>query len=261
MSWLSFLYLTDLTINISKRGILLMTHLHRGHVDKEGPFVSNAAWPGRLLIGASKKILVALLLLPLVLASCTSGGNSPTQPVGFTPTSKASTVTVPPTAVSSEPQLAPVPRNCPISTPIRHLISSQLSSVIGTSPVWASWPSGPTGSNIYHPLPRSHYPSTYEPPYGWVMIKVVWEVGPHYTQPITVRGYDRSDHTPLLLQFLESPTTHGVLDPHHPDHPASVIGEGWAEWGSYIVVPKAGCYTLDVSWPTGHWNITFAFGA
>lgn len=94
------------------------------------------------------------------------------------------------------------------------------------------------------------------------MMKVVWELGPNYTQTITIHGQELSDHTPALIQFGgDDPTTHAVLDPQHPGHPWSVIGDGWAEWGSYIVVPKAGCYPLEVSWATGHWAVIFAFGA
>ncbi|MDQ6662633.1 MAG: SRPBCC domain-containing protein [Chloroflexota bacterium] len=205
------------------------------------------------------EILVPILLLPLFLVGCTSTETPHTQSTSLKPTPKASAVTALPTSVSSEPKLAPVPRNCPISTPIRRLIFSELSPVIGTSPVWASWPPGPS---IFRSPPRSIYPSSYEAPYGWAITKIVWEVGPNYPQSITVRGYDLSDQTPLMIQLLDNtPTVDTVLDPQHPDHPVSVIGNGWAEWGSYIVVPKAGCYTLDVSWSTGHWDITFAFGA
>jgi len=57
------------------------------------------------------------------------------------------------------------------------------------------------------------------------------------------------------------PTADAVLDPQHPDHPVSVVGEGWAEWGTLFVVPKAGCYVVEVSWSTGHWSVTFAAGA
>lgn len=94
------------------------------------------------------------------------------------------------------------------------------------------------------------------------MTKSVWEVGPNYGQPVTVQGHNLGDGKPLYIQTEEdTPTTRAVLDPAHPGHPASNVGDAWAEWGSYIVVPEAGCYTLDVSWATGHWSITFAAGA
>ena len=59
----------------------------------------------------------------------------------------------------------------------------------------------------------------------------------------------------------QSPTADAELDPQHPDHPVSVVGEGWAEWGTLFVVPKAGCYVVEVSWAAGHWSVTFAAGA
>jgi len=93
------------------------------------------------------------------------------------------------------------------------------------------------------------------------MTKVVWEVGPNYRRLITLRGHNLFDQTPLLFQFAEpTPVADEVLDPSNPDHAGSAIGPDWAEWGSYIVVPKAGCYQMDVSWPTGHWSVTFAAG-
>src|SRR6202030_1586969 len=100
-------------------------------------------------------------------------------------------------------------------------------------------------------------PDTYEPPYGWVVLKTIWEVGPNYAHPVMVRGYDLVDHTPLLIQLLDTPTADAELNPQHPDHPVSVVGNGWAEWGTVFVVPKAGCYVVEVSWPTGHWSVTF----
>jgi hypothetical protein len=95
------------------------------------------------------------------------------------------------------------------------------------------------------------------------MMKVIWEVGPNYTHSVIISGYEQFDHTPLFIQIGGNsiPTEHAVLNPLHPDHPISAVGSQWAEWGSYIVVPKAGCYSLEVSWLTGHWTTIFAFGA
>src|SRR5215472_13954921 len=204
----------------------------------------------------SSWMLVAFLL---VLIGCTSSNTHHVAPVS----TKA--VTNGPTAISTSiaaiPSVAPVPRTCPVSNPARHVISSQISPVIGSTPVWATWIPGPS---VYKegPVPSLNPPTNYDPAHGWEITKVIWEVGPNYMHPITIRGYELFNHTPVLIQLGgDDPSAHAVLDPQHPDHPVSVLEDGWTEWGSYLVMPKAGCYLLEVSWPTGHWAVIFAFGA
>lgn len=199
-------------------------------------------------------LLVALLLL---LTSCTSPGKQGTVPAATQLPTSVPTPTATPTPIPPTPTVGPVPHNCPVSHPVPQSISPNLAPAIGSSPVWATWAPGPS---IFHltPLPNSN---TYIPSYGWAITKAIWEVGPNYTHPVTVRGHDLFNHTPLLIQIDDTPTASAVLDPQHPNHPVSVIGTDWAEWGSYIVVPKAGCYVMEVSWPTGRWTITLAFGA
>jgi hypothetical protein len=202
-------------------------------------------------------LLVACLF---VLVSCAESANQGTVPVATAHPTSVPTPTATPTTIPPVPALGPVPHNCPLSHPGPHSISPNLAPVIGTSPVWATWL---RDFNTFHPPPPGPlYPNSYIPPYGWLLNKVIWEVGPHYTHLVTIRGHDLFDHTPLLFQFLDNtPTADVVLDPQHPNHPVSVIGTNWAEWGSDFVAPKAGCYIVDVSWPTGHWSITFAVGA
>lgn len=200
-----------------------------------------------------------LLAFLIVLASCTSTARQSTGPGSTKPSKQVPTATS--TPISVIPTVGPVPRTCPISHPTRHVISSQISPVIGKTPVWATWVPGPS---VYRegPITSSTPPTNYDPAHGWDITKVVWEVGPNYMQTITIRGYDLFNHAAVLIQLGGAdPTAQVVLDPPHPDHPVSVFGAGWAEWGSYLVVPKAGCYSLEVSWPTGRWAVTFAFGA
>jgi len=199
-------------------------------------------------------LLVVYLLL---LVSCTSPSNPSVVHAGTPQPTSAGVGT--PTPVPPVPTLGPTPHNCPLSHPNPHSISPNLAPVIGTSPVWATWL---RDFNTFHPPPPGPlYPNSYIPPYGWLLNKVIWEVGPHYSHLVTIRGHDLFDHTPLLFQFDDTPTADVVLDPQHPNHPVSVIGTNWAEWGSDFVAPKAGCYVVDVSWPIGHWSITFAVGA
>jgi hypothetical protein len=88
-------------------------------------------------------------------------------------------------------------------------------------------PGGPVIAHLSHAPP-----GVYEEPYGWAILKTV---GPNYTHPVMVRGHDLFDyHTPLLIQFTEAPpTADAELDPQHPDHSVSVVGEGWAKWGTH----------------------------
>jgi hypothetical protein len=199
-----------------------------------------------LVVGAGLIMLVGCASAPHPLGT---GANQPMVSVAT-----ATSASTPPI-----PTPGPLPRDCPMSTPAHSTIASNFEA-IGASPVWAAWPPGPS---IFELFPStSPHPSVYLPPYGWEMTKVVWAVGPNYPDLAMVRGYDIFDRTPLLIQFGDdSPTAAAMLDPQHPGHPRSVVGPDWAEWGSYIIVPKAGCYTMEVSWPAGHWEVTFAAGA
>jgi len=197
-----------------------------------------------LLIGIILLVGCAATPLPPT-AQATSTALSLPTPTPYVP---------PPTPIP--PSLGPVPQHCPVSNPTPHMSLTGLGPVIGASPVWADWPPGGVIAHL-----SQADPDTYEPPYGWAILKTIWEVGPNYTHPVTVRGHDLFDHTPLLFQFDDTPVADVVLDAQHPNHPRSVVGEGWAEWGSDFVVPKAGCYVVEVSWPTGHWSVTFAAGA
>jgi hypothetical protein len=38
------------------------------------------------------------------------------------------------------------------------------------------------------------------------------------------------------------------------------VDTGWHEWGSFLFIPAAGCYALDVSWARGSWRTNFAAG-
>src|SRR6266699_3144401 len=184
-------------------------------------------------------VLVACLLL---LASCASPANQGTVPAATAHPTSVPTPTATPTPVPPVPTLGPVPQHCPVSNSTPHMILPGLAPVIGTSPVWATWPPGGVIAHL-----SQAPPDIYEAPYGWAILKTIWEVGPNYTH--------------LLFQFDDTPVADAVLDAQHPNHPRSVVGEGWAEWGSVFVVPKAGCYAVDVSWPTGHWSVTFTVGA
>ena len=204
-----------------------------------------------------RKPIVLIAAALILLAGCSGSGTPSVVRSSPQPTTALMVSSTPTPPV---PTPGPVPRNCPITNPDRQDRFSQLAPVIGASPVWVTWP---PISKFHLLIPSPPYPpnSNYVAPYGWEMTKSIWEVGPNYTNLITLRGHDIFDNTPLMFQFDAAPTADAVLDPQNPNHPVPAGGAGWAEWGSYIVVPKAGCYQMDVSWPTGHWSVTFAAGA
>ena len=155
-----------------------------------------------------------------------------------------------PTPTLIPPPMGPVPHNCPPG-PTPQPIFGALGPVVGSSPVWVNGFDGPHAV-VY--LDQAFFD---KPGWGW---KMVWEIGPNYTHLVTLHGANLQNAARMWFQFDGPPTTSPILDPRHPDHPASAVGGDWAEWGSYVFVPAAGCYYLEASWPGGHWRITFAAG-
>lgn len=196
-------------------------------------------------------LLVSLLLL----GACTQTSPSPPHSVlpTYTPSTRSPiTITATPmTASASNVEIAP--KKCPLGPPLHsQKISAAIEPLAGSSPVWATVGEG----GIIH-LEGDLYDSRG----GWP-IKIVWEVGPHYGQPVTLRAGNLL--TGALLTFDMSPDdtliTTPVLDPRHPGHPVSVIGQDWNEWGSVLLIPNAGCYYIEATWSGGHWRNTFAAG-
>jgi len=171
----------------------------------------------------------------------------PTQTLTPYPTPTASTLTA----------LTPPPRDCPVSQATQTGMPDGM-PVMGHAPVW---------STLSTPI---HIPSydTYTR-FGWTW-KIVWEVGPSYKGSVKLRGVNLQNGAPLWFQFAAddptTTTTTPLLDPRHPNHPVSVVGDDWVEWGSYVYLPAAGCYAIEASWPSqgswpsGSWRITFAAG-
>lgn len=203
--------------------------------------------------------IAAFFLFSLVVGACTQ---TPNVSLRTTPTTSQLTTTVNVTPIPSPslpptptpPPLGPVPKNCsPGPTP--QPLFSNLGPVLGGGRVWFNGIDGP------HAVIRFSPSYGYTFPYGWTR-KLLWEVGPDYTGTVTLTGENLMTHQSLWFQIGEQAPTHSpVLDPKYPGHPASTIGPGWAEWGSYLFVPTAGCYVLEASWQGGHWQIYFAAGS
>lgn len=77
-----------------------------------------------------------------------------------------------------------------------------------------------------------------------------------------LQGKDMHTGTPLRFQFTDADpiVTSLLLDPNHPTHLGAGAGPDYQEWGSYIFIPKAGCYQLEATWPGGRWSFPFAAG-
>ncbi len=195
----------------------------------------------------------------LMLASLTACESVPRTAVTQTAPLPTQTPTPYPTPTASMPTaLTPPPQDCPASQAIRADLSG-ISPVMGGAPVWATAVSTPI-----HLTANDGYTR-----FGWTW-KIIWEVGPSYTGSVALRGVNLQNGTPLWFQFAAddptTTTTTPLLDPRHPNHPVSVVGDDWLEWGSYVYLPAAGCYAIEASWPSqsswpsGSWRITFAAG-
>jgi hypothetical protein len=197
--------------------------------------------------------LALFLGLLLVVAACAE--MPPVSSVG-TPS---------PTVISSNPEGPPPATPTLIAQPIGPLphcrsgtdlqqVFVALGPVAGQAPIWVAGFSSSPATLLIDPSSDKYTQ------YGWLWI-LYWEVGPRFTQQIALRGLNVQTKTLLWFQFQDEPaTTAPILDPQHPNHPASNAGAGYAEWSSYIYIPAAGCYTLEATWPEGQWQIFFAAG-
>ncbi len=175
----------------------------------------------------------------------------PTYPPLPTPTPSQAPVPIP-TPPRSAP--APMPTNCPLTAvPGTKVFPKgwggylQDATLIGRSPVWAGiglelhlWTGGDR----------------------WTGSKILWEVSQDLTTTATVRVKnlatgavawwgkgDQPPSAPVLVLDGSNAGYHGVPE------------SGWFEWGSFLYLLTAGCYSMDVSWPGGGWHIVFAAGS
>jgi hypothetical protein len=204
--------------------------------------------------------LVSVLGFSLVIVACSQTTPSPsvataTPSISISPTAPSPSPTSPPTLIPTlkAPPLGAVPQTCsPGPTPQN--IFGGLGPVIGKSPIWAT---GFTGPNARILIPSYN---TYTK-FGWTW-KILWDVGPHFLQQITIQGKDMQSGTPLHFQFADTDpiVTSLVLDPNHPTHSGAGAGPNYKEWGSYIYIQKAGCYQIKATWQGGQWSFPFAAG-
>jgi hypothetical protein len=159
--------------------------------------------------------------------------------------------------------LDPPPQTCPASPALDTLDLAHFGSfvggvqLVGHTPAWIPRPylGGSTvpitinvEQNGYAPLPGT---------------KIIWEVGPNYTQPVSVQLIDLRTGVPawwsldaahLTKTFVLDPAVNQGETHHRSPEP------GWQEWGSDVTIAKAGCYSLQVTWPGGSWRAIIAAG-
>ncbi len=218
-----------------------------------------------------------LLLVPLllvVLASCSSPTAStpqliatPTidsahltafaQPYPTYPSLPTSTPSQAPVPLPTPPRsaLASMPTNCPLTAvPGTKVFPKgwggylQDATLIGRSSVWAGM-----GLQV-----QVYTGNTGDP---WTGTKILWEVGQDVTTPVTVRVKNLATGAIAWWGKGSQPPSAPVLvlDGRNEGYHGPAAS-GWDEWGSFLYVLEAGCYSMDVSWPGGAWHVVFAAG-
>jgi hypothetical protein len=228
----------------------------------------------RHLVGDLRQMaLAAAFLLALaLLTSC-----SPASPSSARVTSTTRTAVQRSTARTAGPAptnapapinapLAPPPQTCAVTPPpqiqhLDHLGANSRVQLVGGGPFWlydGSYQSvlhlGPTGYT------------------QWPIWKWVVEVGPSYTQPVTLRLQNQETGGLSWWTDAQTPpvttTQTLVLDPlmdfraglRLPSVPHGQPDPGWKEWGVFPLFQQSGCYALQVSWLGGSWESVFAVG-
>jgi hypothetical protein len=202
---------------------------------------------------------VALLVGIPILTGCSIGGVTTRRTPAPTVTATPTCTSVPgPCSVSGF--LDPPPQHCPASPPLQVLRTSTGGPFYGESLVWAGG-LGPPGATLH---------LEDDTPLAWPGDKIIWEVGPDATQPVTVEArnlatgerawWGRGSPIPPAAQTLTlDPTTTGPAI-YHGSPGSGYPMAGWSEYGSFLYILAAGCYTMQATWPGGSWSWTFAAG-
>ncbi|HLI69091.1 MAG TPA: hypothetical protein VKV19_04970 [Ktedonobacteraceae bacterium] len=218
------------------------------------------AHPTRLLPLVSMGICICLLV-GLLLAGCSSASS---------PAILQSTPAVTTAPAPAMTPLAQPPRDCALKSPPRTLHLDQLGGNTNVNLVGGGvfWIYGPYYQSVLHMARYGSQP--------WPIMKMVVEVGPNYSQPVTLQL--REMRTGILAWWTdgqgpaEGSTQKLILNPQTdtqdvgavpnlPDVPHGSPDPGWKEWGLFPMFSVAGCYELEVSWAGGSWQSVFAVGS
>jgi len=214
---------------------------------------------------------VVCVLVLLVLAGCASasapGGRATPNTVSSATPGATTTTTGGPSPVTGP--LAPPPQNCALKPPpqTKHLDSLGGNSNVQLVGGGVFWIYDGSYQSVLH-LGATGYTD-------WPLWKWVVEVGPNYTQPVTL--HLRNEQTGALMWWTDGNMPPGaatqtlVLNPLTdledvgsvpgvPDVPHGSPDPGWKEWGLFPLFSSAGCYALEVSWASGSWQSVIAVG-
>ncbi len=194
-----------------------------------------------------RKILTCLAVAAALMLALGNLSLNPTAK-GQPATETATLVPLP----TVENPVGPVPTNCPHG-PEPMVLSSHFGPGIGGYPAWAIGFGGPHAT-----MPI--YAGNLEPSrYGWPQ-KVLWVVKRSYPGLVRLRGANLADGVQLWFEIggRREVTVAPVLKAPEPAIPYQT--EGWAEFPSYLYIPRAGCYTLEAEWEGGFWRVNFAAG-
>jgi hypothetical protein len=165
---------------------------------------------------------------------------------------EATSATDRPRAVAK--RLGPAPTGCVGPAPHLHSFGDY-GNLAGRSPVWAGFYAtfDPAGQRyrLERDAPRTEH--------GW-RVKVLWVVGPELGEPARLRGREAESGVALSFDVEDQgvgPTKSGTLDPSQPGVPPT--GD-YKEFPSYLYIPQAGCYVLEVEWPEGRWRLVIGLG-
>jgi hypothetical protein len=157
------------------------------------------------------------------------------------------------------------PKDCPAGTNFVSLPNlfgdgKAYGGYIGGDPVWVGGFSGPRATLHFKGISPP-----YDPDYGWGR-KVLFALKRGFGGTVTLSGGDLNGPARLWFDAVEIGAPYGEV--HRLPLAAKLQdarpgGAGPRQWPTFpggIVVPRAGCYYLQATWPGGTWRITFAAG-
>jgi hypothetical protein len=180
----------------------------------------------------------------------------------------AATVAQPGTihALAARPTtIGAAPKDCPADTNFVSLHNlfddgKAYGGYIGGYPVWVGGLSGPRATLHFRGLGPP-----YDLGYGWGH-KVLFALKRGFVGTVTLSGGDVNGPARLWFDAVEVGAPYGEvrrLPLAAKRQDAIPGGAGPRQWPTFpggIVVPGAGCYYLQATWPGGTWRITFAAG-